>query len=156
MDLQVISAIGNRKQLPLNSKGWRSVPWKSHPKSPQDKLLDVLGDLAGVLEDVDRMRHCEDNRKRSRARDHIARSCWDLDQQLQIWLAEVGTLKVFQSPGSHGDVRGPNGSEDFALAHLTILYWATCVLLYANFQLLLTERKIYLNEQNLRNIPVSL
>lgn len=76
--------------------------------------------------------HCEDNRKRSRARDHIERSCWDLDEQLQTWLAEVGTLKAFQSLENSSDVRGPENSEDFALAHLTILYWATCVLLYTN------------------------
>ncbi|KAF4992373.1 hypothetical protein FDECE_13729 [Fusarium decemcellulare] len=123
----VIAALGQRRRFALSNKGWKTIPWKTHRKTPHDKLIDVLGDLAGVFEDIDNLRSIEEGQKAA-ARESIARSCWGLDKQLQNWVNEVGPLKDFRQTGEDG----PRDPEDFALSNLTILYWATCILVYTH------------------------
>ncbi|KAK6077460.1 hypothetical protein SCUP515_04988 [Seiridium cupressi] len=128
----IISAIFGRRRFVLIGNGWNTTPWKSIRKSPRDKLLDILGDLAGILEDIDNRDICENLEERAALKQSITRSCWGLSERLQSWANEVGSLKDFRTSTSSDDVAGPRDSEDFALAHLTILYWATCALVYAN------------------------
>ncbi|KAK9422920.1 putative Zn(2)-C6 fungal-type domain-containing protein [Seiridium unicorne] len=128
----IISAIFGRRRFVLTDNGWNTTPWKSIRKSPRDKLLDILGDLAGILEDIDNRDICENLEERAALKQSITRSCWGLSERLQSWANEVGSLKDFRTSTSSDDVAGPRDSEDFALAHLTILYWATCALVYAN------------------------
>ncbi|KAF4958985.1 hypothetical protein FSARC_10888 [Fusarium sarcochroum] len=127
----IIAALGQRKRFALNSNGWRTIPWKSHRKTPQDKLIDILGDLSGVLEDIDSLSKYENDAHKPAAQQSISRSCWSLDHQLQNWVSDMGSLKDFRITGDDG---GPKNSEDFASANLTILYWTTCVLLYTHLQ----------------------
>ena len=127
---QVIAALQQRKRSILNSKGWKTAPWKSIRKSPQDKLLDILGDIAGLFEDIDDMKLDGEPEMKAAARHKITANCLNLDQRLQSWRNDLGCLKDFQNPNVDDDL-GPRDSEDFALAHVTILYWATCILLYS-------------------------
>ncbi|KAJ4265286.1 hypothetical protein NW762_004571 [Fusarium torreyae] len=125
----MIAALGQRKRFALSGNGWKTIPWKSHRKTPQDKLIDILGDLGGVLEDIDRLGTYGNNTEKTAARQSINCSCWNLDRKLQSWAHEMGPLKDFRSSGDDG---GPKDTEDFALANLTILYWTACVLLYTH------------------------
>ena len=125
----MIASLGQRKRFALSGNGWKTVPWKSHRKTPQDKLIDILGDLGGVLEDIDRLGTYENDTEKLAARQSINCSCWNLDQQLQNWVRDMNSLKDFRITGDDG---GPKDTEDFALANLTILYWTACVLLYTH------------------------
>ena len=42
-----------RKKSPLESPEWRTIPWLRNTKSVTDKLIDVLVDIPGYLEDLD-------------------------------------------------------------------------------------------------------
>lgn len=70
--------------------------------------------------------------KRVLLRQDILRRCWRLDELLQSWINIAPALKNFENRHGTGHLQGPTDPEDFALAQLTILYWATCSLVYAN------------------------
>lgn len=129
---QIITAIFERKRVALGVKGWNTKPWKSVRKSPRDKLLDILSEISSVLEEIDRMQSCAHVDERFLLKHDILRRCWRLDELLQSWTNIAPALKNFERHRGTGDLLGPTDPEDFALAQLTILYWATCSLVYAN------------------------
>ncbi|ETS83957.1 hypothetical protein PFICI_05833 [Pestalotiopsis fici W106-1] len=124
----IISAIVERKRFVLDGKGWNTKPWKSIRKSPRDKLLDILSELCQVLEEVDHMQACTKLDEKTVLRQDILRRCWRLDELLRAWTNETTKLKNFE----HDHSLEPKDPQDFALAHLTILYWATGALVHAN------------------------
>ncbi|KAI0153689.1 hypothetical protein BJ166DRAFT_627596 [Pestalotiopsis sp. NC0098] len=135
----IITAIFERKRVALDGKGWNTKPWKSVRKSPRDELLDILSELSGVLEEIDRMQSCAHMDERFLLKHDILRRCWRLDGLLQSWTNIAPALKNFEHGPGTGDLLGPTDPEDFALAQLTILYWATCSLVYANLAALVNK-----------------
>jgi hypothetical protein len=78
------------------------------------------------------MQACVNLDEKAPLKQDILRRCWRLDELLQSWTRDAPTLKDFQHHCETEDFLGPKNPEDFALAQLTILYWATCSLVYVN------------------------
>ncbi|CAJ2501358.1 Uu.00g042110.m01.CDS01 [Anthostomella pinea] len=133
----LISSLGLRKRFPLNSPEWRTVPWEFEPKSPRDSLLDMLADLTEIIADSDKMRACRDHQQQAILKEEVVRTCWGLDERLRLWPQQAGALKVFLD--ADGVLMSPASPEDFALAHLTLIYWTACLLLYSALRSLLDE-----------------
>ncbi|KAI0482410.1 hypothetical protein GGR56DRAFT_185087 [Xylariaceae sp. FL0804] len=126
--LHLFSAIKDRKHFSFNSHEWRTIPWELIEKSHLDKLLDLLADMTEVVVDTDSMRAAGDPALRKAWQMQIQTTCWELDEQLRDWLEQHGPLKAFYSPD--GRLVDPNGVADVALAHRTVTYWATLIILY--------------------------
>ncbi|KAI0020198.1 hypothetical protein F4780DRAFT_384331 [Xylariomycetidae sp. FL0641] len=130
---QLIPAITQRQRPPLNSPAWRTVPWEFAPKRPADRLVDLLADLCDVMVDADEMRRVPAaHPAREARRADVVAACWDLDRRVREWHAGTGPLRTFHA--ADGSLIDPQGAEDVALAHLTVTYWLTCMLLYATLK----------------------
>ncbi|KAI3323352.1 hypothetical protein HD806DRAFT_496344 [Xylariaceae sp. AK1471] len=125
----LVSAIKDRRRFPLNTPEWRSIPWEHVPKSPRDKLYDIFADLTEILADTDQMRCCDDPVQRTDMRSDVVKACWGLDKSLQNWLKEAGPLKEFHD--ANGMLVDHTESDDFVLAHMTLLYWTIYIVLYS-------------------------
>ncbi|KAF2968828.1 hypothetical protein GQX73_g4785 [Xylaria multiplex] len=125
----VISAIGNRQRAPLNTPEWRTIPWEKEPKSSMDKLYDMMADLSVILADTDEMRCCNHPAQKANMHEKLLRACQCLDQSLKGWLKETGPLTNFYD--NHGIYSNPTDNSGLPLAHMTLLYWTVCVILYS-------------------------
>ena len=72
------------------------------------------------------------------------------DRQLQTWAMTSGlsTVTFVEAKVSHeGHEDSAPSSEDFAMAHLGMVYWATCILLYNNLCQLAGDSRMQLPER---------
>lgn len=118
--------------MPLSSTAWKTIPWTLEKKSSKDKLLDIMTDIPGLLEDLDLVRACTTPSLADEMRRRLFNNCQNLDRTLSCWTHEVGdTIKTFDYTATGIPLRRPNTSEEIALLHLSNLYWMLCVLLYS-------------------------
>ncbi len=88
-----------------------------------------------MQEDLDRHLNCPSDPKQRQNlfRQSLDQRCWLLDSQLQQWTVTSGSSTVnFVSSrisNDHQAISMPS-SEEYAMAHLGLLYWTTCCLLY--------------------------
>ncbi|KAI0863828.1 hypothetical protein F4860DRAFT_467925 [Xylaria cubensis] len=125
----LIAAMKERCRFPLNTPEWRTVPWEKEPKSPIDKLYDIMADMCEILADADKMNHCNNYIQKAKLQAEILRACQCLDESLQSWLKEIGPLTDFHD--SDGILIHPANPSDLLLAHMTILYCTIYVVLYS-------------------------
>ncbi|OAP63364.1 hypothetical protein AYL99_02591 [Fonsecaea erecta] len=127
----VYADIHRRKRSIFSSSAWKSIPWSLHPKSPRDKLLDILIEVPGLLEDLESLLGClsDDVERQMVLRQQLEEKCWAYHSQLQTWSATSGLSTVAfvedKITNRNQDSSEPS-SEHFAMAHLGMLYWATC------------------------------
>jgi hypothetical protein len=131
---QIYPDIQNRKRSAFSSLRWKSVPWSLCPKGPKDELLDILVEIPGVLEELEDLLRCPSDQveRQTLLRQQLEQRCWLYDSQLQTWstgsgLSAVAFVEVRVTNKSGEDSAR---SDDFAIAHLGMVYWATCNLLY--------------------------
>lgn len=132
--------IHHRKRSVFNSWEWKSIPWSKVPKSPKDELVDVLLEIPGLLEDLDptlATNHVLTTQEKSDLREQLLARCHLYDAQLQHWSTNSGAavLAFAESHISSLDTsQEPTPSspspDGFAMTHLGLIYYATCVLLY--------------------------
>ena len=103
--------------------------------------MDLLLEIPGLLEDFDSIpSKCDENPQRfSCVYEDLRARCRLYDDQLQEWSATVGVAVVdfterLISPETPWDLNSETPSEDFAVAHLGLIYYATCTLLYEIMQ----------------------
>ncbi|KAI0445741.1 hypothetical protein F4803DRAFT_506268 [Xylaria telfairii] len=125
----LIAAIKERRRFPLNTPEWRTIPWEKEPKSYMDKLYDIMADMCEILVDTDEMRSCDDHIQKTKFHAEILRACQCLDERLQNWFKEAGPLADFHD--SNGISINPTGPSNLLLAHMTVLYWTTYIVLYS-------------------------
>lgn len=146
---QVYPYYKTRKPSPFSSPEWKSIPWSVIPKDPKDELMDILIDIPSTLEDFDKFLVCphEDIERKGSLHRSVKKSSWLLDYQLRQWSVTSGSLPItFVEFHIHDEQESPMpSSEDFAMAHLGVLYWTTCLIVY---QIL-----AYLNRQEQRRLP---
>lgn len=135
--MQIYPFLQNRKRCPLASLEWKSVPWSTHPKWPKDKLLDILIEVPGILEDLVTLGTLSpQSMKRSSMWQALEERCWWCDRQLLSWSASCGkavvafveSLITVQDLDQKSQESAPP-STDLAMAHLGMIYWTTCNLL---------------------------
>ncbi|KAI0200260.1 hypothetical protein F4808DRAFT_430170 [Astrocystis sublimbata] len=127
--LLLMAVIKERRRFPLNTPEWRTVPWEKEPKSRIDKLHDIMADASELLADVDQMRYCNDPLQKTELYVAVLVTCQNLEETLQCWLREGGALMAFQD--SNGVTINSTSPSDIHLAHMTLLYWTMCAILYS-------------------------
>ncbi|QGI82560.1 hypothetical protein CEK25_009289 [Fusarium fujikuroi] len=123
--------IHERKRSVFNTPGWKSIPWSTLPKNPKDELVDILLEIPGLLEDLERKPAHETQQGSLYAQ--LQERCRICDGSLRNWSTSSGQASVSFAEGLisiPATQVSSLSSEDFAMAHLGMIYWATCSLLY--------------------------
>jgi hypothetical protein len=133
--IQIYPDIQNRKRSIFSSPEWKSIPWSLRPKDPKDELLDILVEVPAILEDLDDFLGCLSDQveRQTFLRQQLEERCWLYDSQLHQWATNSGSSTVTfveAKISSESQEDAAPSSEDFAMAHLGMVYWATCILLY--------------------------
>ncbi|OAL30795.1 hypothetical protein AYO22_01415 [Fonsecaea multimorphosa] len=133
--MKVYADIHRRKRSVFSSPAWKSIPWSVHPKGPRDKLLDILIEIPALLESLESLLAClsDEVERQTLFRQQLEERCWLYHSQLQTWSATSGssTVDFVEDQIANGAHKGSEpSSEHFAMAHLGMLYWATCNILH--------------------------
>lgn len=135
--MQIYPYLQSHKRCPLGNLEWKTIPWSTHPKWPKDKLLDILIEVPGILEDMATLKTSSSQpEKRYFLRQALEDRCWLCDRQLLSWstscgeaiVAFVESLIAVQDLDDNSKESAP-ASTDLAMAHLGMIYWTTCNLL---------------------------
>jgi hypothetical protein len=120
--------MSRRRQI-LSQQEWKAVPWLEVPKTPKDELIDIMVELPGLLEDVDDMRQLAPGARKSGSREALVARCWELDSELQAWIARsapaVNVDELLESGLDHVP------TTELSKVHILQLYSTVCVLLYS-------------------------
>ncbi|KAJ3499083.1 hypothetical protein NLG97_g605 [Lecanicillium saksenae] len=136
----VVGDIAKRRRSRLAEPVWKSVPWQRQEKSVKDKLLDILMDIPGLLEDLDVVKSIEDPPSKEIMRQRVLFACKRCHGQLTVWEDEVGAdLLVYDYIASGLPLPAPKTDIDTALLQITSLYWVVGILLYSTIGLLKRE-----------------
>ncbi|PSN74884.1 hypothetical protein BS50DRAFT_26197 [Corynespora cassiicola Philippines] len=121
----IIAAIRMRKATPLNSDEWKTIPWKLHPKTPKDSLIDILAGIPELMHDREILPTLGSN-VYANGHGKSLKKCLKLSKKLEYW--SLRYMDLLYTPASEKAVaihfRDPN------TAHLSVLYWTTSTLLY--------------------------
>ncbi|XWX01515.1 hypothetical protein V2A60_009543 [Cordyceps javanica] len=136
----IVGDIAKRQRSTLAAAHWKRVPWKTQDKSIKDKLVDILVDIPGLLEDLDQIKDTEDPCSKEQLRQSTLLACEACHQQLVAWEEEVGDdLLIYDYTASGVPLPVPKTDIDTALLQLTSLYWVVCILLYSTVGLVKGE-----------------
>ncbi|KAH6995929.1 hypothetical protein BKA56DRAFT_539231 [Ilyonectria sp. MPI-CAGE-AT-0026] len=130
---QIINDIQLRRPSFLSQPAWKEIPWIELPKDPKDVLLDILVDIPGVFAEFDTMELCIDANEREKQRTELSSRCWAYDKKLQAWESGIGRpiMHLIAMKLAEGNLEDQTPSnEELSMAHLGIIYWVTCILLY--------------------------
>ncbi|EWG54342.1 hypothetical protein FVEG_12582 [Fusarium verticillioides 7600] len=123
--------IHNRKRSAFDTQGWKSIPWSTVPKTPKDELVDILLEIPGLLEDLER--EPADATQQESLHKQLQERCRICREDLRNWCNSLGDASVSFAEGLISIPATQDSSlspKDFAMAHLGMIYWATCSLLY--------------------------
>lgn len=148
---QIYPNLRDRKRCVFSSPEWKSIPWSLHPKDPKNELVDILIEIPGIMEELDELLGSPPDQagRQMYLSPPLEEKSLLLDSQLQQWsiTSGVSTVNFVESQISSDDqeISTPS-TEDFAMAHLGMLYWTTCLFLY---QILYC----HLSNYSLRELP---
>jgi hypothetical protein len=97
---------------------WMTIPWTKQPKTPKDRLLDVLAKVPTILEDVDTLASAP----------HfdgfipLLQLCQEVDKGLSSWLAIHAPLQHYEEIRAQG-FEDPT-AEDLVVAEAMGLCWS--------------------------------
>lgn len=117
----------------MNQPAWKEIPWLWLPKDPKDVLLDILVDIPGVLAEFDNMKLCISANEREKRRGEPSSRCWAYDKELQAWELGIGRpiMDLIAMKLAEGNLENQTlSNEELSMAHLGVIYWVTCILLY--------------------------
>jgi len=142
-----LTAMSQRKKFVLAEPQWKTIPWKHIPKTPRDRLNDILVDLPGLFEEVDIVHACTDDPARQTTlREAVIAKCWSLESDLWNWRTTTGVPDPEFQVHVYGHVHPtdvdnnskpvppppppPPTLERVAVLHILCLYWALRLLIY--------------------------
>ncbi|KAH0521860.1 hypothetical protein TsFJ059_005795 [Trichoderma semiorbis] len=130
--LVVMLCIGRRTQSPLHSPEWRTVPWRTIPKSVKDKLMDIMEDIPFMLVSYDNIRACQDPDRADELRQIAMLNCEHISNSLDIWEQEMGAdLHQFDYNVVGSPLPEPKDDTEFSLVYLSSVYWGARLILYS-------------------------
>ena len=135
--------IRDRKSSPFSTSEWKTIPWTKTPKDTKNELIDILVELPAILQDIDELAdtlHGLQGRHSSLYQS-LLHKCSLCDSSLQIWASTSGATVIDFAQdliASKRDIAMDRSSEAIAKAHLGLLYWTTCLILYQNLHDVLT------------------
>jgi hypothetical protein len=100
---------------------WMTIPWTKQPKTPKDRLLDVLAKIPTILEDVDALA----NAPHFDGFISLLQLCQEVDNGLSSWLATHAPLQHYEEIRAQG-FEDPT-AEDLVVAEAMGLCWSGCV-----------------------------
>lgn len=109
----------------MNATEWKTVPWEGRIKLPKDGLIDILAAMPGLLEEQDKIGFCPDAEREVRIQ-QLVQKCQSIDAELDDWA--TANKDSICEPEVEEPI--PLTFPNLVTAHLAVLYWATCVILY--------------------------
>ncbi|RDH24488.1 hypothetical protein M747DRAFT_253615 [Aspergillus niger ATCC 13496] len=135
-----ILGVGRRKRSPFSDNNWMSAPWKYRTKSLLDGLTDILVQVPGLLEELDTIRASPIAERSLRGWENLLGECIRIEQMLLAWKETMGDkLQTFDYTQSGNPPQMPQVDRDFALLHMSCLYWSCCILLYTTIYMAANE-----------------
>uniref|UniRef100_A0A4E9D9K7 Zn(2)-C6 fungal-type domain-containing protein n=1 Tax=Gibberella zeae TaxID=5518 RepID=A0A4E9D9K7_GIBZA len=112
---------------------WKRTPlWRSVANSPLNKLIDILVDVPGLLEDLDFLRQASHSMKSEELADRLNNACRECEFGLLAWEVEIGDILNTYDYTVVGKVLPrPNNDDDLAVIYLSCYYWMTCLMVYS-------------------------
>ncbi|KAL2371726.1 hypothetical protein RJ035_002320 [Blastomyces gilchristii] len=127
------SAVQARKRIILSNPEWKNIPWSEIPKTPKDRLIDILVEMPTLLENLDISRACSDPEIQEFQRLDLLQTCWELEKELINWCMELGITDPTYSLDAG---QSPFSLDYLAACHIMCLYWAICIILYSSLRIL--------------------
>ncbi|XEV02823.1 hypothetical protein FSHL1_008110 [Fusarium sambucinum] len=131
--LTLINAcVSRRTRSPFSQQQWKRMPlWRSVTASPLNKLIDILVEVPGLLEDLDILRQAS-HPIRSELVNILKDTCRACESDLMTWEAEIGdVLTAYDYTVVGKDLPLPNNDDDLAVIYLSCYYWMTYLMIYS-------------------------
>lgn len=132
-----MAAIQDRKKTFLGETAWKTIPWSNSQKSPKDYLLDILGDVPSLFEDMDkasssRQEGLDSSNTKTKYQSHrlydeLLRIQTSLAQWNEDYSSCLLTISDEQDDTGQDVVINP---RSLATAHISTLYWSICIVLH--------------------------
>lgn len=123
---------GRREPSPFSTREWRTIPWRAREKSTKDLLVDILDDIPGLLQQLDEFQGLQGGVERDKSLQRLHLRCREIEAALYAWKRRVSNdLERFDYTATSLPIAPPDSDVEFALLHLTSLYWVACLLLYS-------------------------
>ncbi|KND88028.1 hypothetical protein TOPH_07313 [Tolypocladium ophioglossoides CBS 100239] len=130
--LAVMLYFGQRVKSPLSTPEWRTVPWRHREKSVKDVLMDIMDDMPELFEQLDNIQSRKSGTNVDALRERLKVQCRETEVALNAWRRHVGVkLHRFDYTLTRSPIPPPSSDVEFALLHMTSLYWIACLVLYS-------------------------
>ncbi|KAL2021063.1 hypothetical protein VTK56DRAFT_7718 [Thermocarpiscus australiensis] len=96
----ISAALLSRTPTFLAGPEWTTTPWELHPKSPFDRLLDIVVLLPAIFARADRILSQEPTMARRLMAQDLLNNCLDIESQLSAWYASLNPPPQQQPPSS--------------------------------------------------------
>ncbi|EKJ67673.1 hypothetical protein FPSE_12190 [Fusarium pseudograminearum CS3096] len=154
--LTLINAcISRRTRSPFSQQQWKRTPlWRSVTNSPLNKLIDILVEVPGLLEDLDFFRQASHSMKSEELADTLKDACRECEFDLLAWEVEIGDILTTYDYTVMGKVLPhPNNDDDLAVIYLSCYYWMTCLMVYSTLGFYELEETETGTERHLMDCP---
>lgn len=122
--MQLIPNIVSKTRSVLYNTHWMTLPWSKIPKTPLDKLVDIVAKMTGLLEDLE---HLVDSHTGSTVHLYLRNGCHELLAELESWFNDTAPKLDIDRLLNIG--KRKSSTTDLAKAHTLALFWSICLLL---------------------------
>ncbi|KAK2592341.1 hypothetical protein QQS21_009960 [Conoideocrella luteorostrata] len=128
----IMLAIGRRRRSPLGTHAWKTVPWSFLEKSIKDELLDQMVDMPMIFEQVAAFQALPPEASTEQLVKRILKQCDAVEAEVAAWAAKASSdVRRFDYTVAGTRLPKPQSDADFALAHMSTIYWFTLMMLYS-------------------------
>ncbi|KAH7233159.1 hypothetical protein BKA59DRAFT_314896 [Fusarium tricinctum] len=122
-----------RKRSPFSRGQWkRSQLWRSVSDSPLNKLINILVEVPGLLEDLDKFRQASSTEEAIELHSALVSKCRACEIELITWEVEVGDILTIYDYTLAGEpLPLPRDDDDLAVIYLSCYHWMTCLMVYS-------------------------
>jgi hypothetical protein len=100
--------------------------------SPLNKLVDILVEIPGLLEDLDILRQASHQARSKELTNTLMNACRACEKDLLSWEVETGDILTTYDYTVVGKLLPlPDNDDDLAVVYLSCYYWMTCLMMYS-------------------------